>query len=240
MWRGYHKFSSQEEFDQLAAYPSSFPVCSSAGTVKVEDDKYCIVIDDVFPHSMCEEIARMAEDAGYQQALLNNGEDKQEQGKLNELVRKGSRAIIESRDLADRLWLALELLMPPRDVVPGKRYAKWRATGVNPTLRILKYTPGDYFELHQDGSYSYTEETGQKRRSFLTLQVYLNGGGEVDFKGGATRIFSSIAPIPVVHDVVPRTGRVLLFQHNVWHIGEEVLEGTKLVLRTEVMFTEDE
>ena len=41
-----------------------------------------------------------------------------------------------------------------------------------------------------------------------------------------------------VHDVVPRAGRVLVFQHNIWHSGERVSDGTKYVLRSEIMYEE--
>jgi len=38
-------------------------------------------------------------------------------------------------------------------------------------------------------------------------------------------------------DVVPKVGRVLLFQHrNLLHSGDDVISGTKLTLRTDVMY----
>ncbi len=219
----------------------------------------------------------------------------------------------------------------------------WVPVCVNPRLRVLKYTAGDHFEVHQDGSYTYTmptttsppppptttttttttttilpteredeynglgvkgeeKEKGKGRdrtlRSFLTLQLYLSNGGGVDHIGGSTRFFidydakkdiekgkgtikrkvkgkgnSGSCPclsghplfgqpcfkhgqeqgqeqgqgqeqedgqgqgqICEVRDVVPRSGRVLLFQHNIWHDGERVVSGMKIVLRSEVMY----
>jgi hypothetical protein len=123
---------------------------------------------------------------------------------------------------------------------------------VNPCLRILKYDRDDHFELHQDGSYRTPADAAQgspATRSFLTLQVYLNTGGCQDFAGGATRFYGNVPPgTPAavadvtaglcVHDVVPRTGRVLVFQHNIWHSGERVSDGTKYVLRSEIMYEE--
>ena len=190
MWRGYHKFASDERFAELAATPSASPRprSSPAGPVLVEDGtKYCCVWDGLVPPSLCEEILQVAElRGGYQPCLLNVGDDKQEVGELNESVRKGQRCVIESSAetdrLALRLWQVLEPLLPPHDVVPGKRYAAWRPVGVNPTLRVLKYDKDDFFDLHQDGSYSFATADGDKQRSFLTLQIYLNNGGGQDFE----------------------------------------------------------
>ena len=243
MWRGYHKFAP-ERFEELAGFPATEPrpTASPAGALRViegGESRFCCVWDGLVPEELCAEILAIADKRGYERALLNQGDDRQEVGELNETVRRGQRCIIESEDLARRLWVLLEPLIPPREVVPGKRYSTWKACGVNPTLRLLRYdAPSDHFELHQDGSYSTTTPAGDKQRSFLTLQLYLNNGGGCDFAGGATRMFLSTGAETVVEDVVPRTGRVLLFQHNIWHIGEAVQSGTKLVLRSEVMYSE--
>ena len=61
-------------------------------------------------------------------------------------------------------------------------------------------------------------------------------------KGESTLSLEATAAAPpsianwIVHDVVPRKGRVLLFQHNIWHEGERVRSGIKYVLRSEIMF----
>jgi len=108
------------------------------------------------------------------------------------------------------------------------------------------------------------EEGGEQhevQKSFLTLQVYLNDGGGKDFTGGATRFITPLDPVYKekkqrkcaessaatetadrydfdVCDVVPRRGRVLMFQHNIWHEGQTVVAGRKEVLRTEIMFAQ--
>ena len=241
MWRGYHKFS-KVKFEELASWPSTFPVDSPSGNVLVDGGaKYCMIWDGLFDgeQTLLDAVLQSADLAGYGPALLNQGDDKQEIGELNESIRKGERAIFESEELAGRIWDVLAPLMPAREVVPGKRYATWRAVGVNPTLRVLKYKAADAFELHQDGSYSRTSTSGEKQRSFMTLQIYLNSGGGIDFTGGATRVFCCTDEPVIVADVVPRRGRVLLFQHNIWHIGEAVSAGEKLVLRTEILFAEE-
>lgn len=217
-----------------------------------------------------------------------------------------------------------------------EKRGEWVPVAVTACLRVLKYEEGDKFEVHQDGSYvieagggsSTTTNSsdlpqsplqsaeaaaaaatrGQERRSFLTLQIYLNDGGGRDFTGGGTRFMSEVAAAAaasgdsggdgnkerkskskqkqkqkkppkgppaaaasvdsadtsgahsvqqhqvaaaaasppsspsstsssfVVRDVVPRRGRVLLFQHNIWHEGELLTAGTKMVLRSEILY----
>jgi hypothetical protein len=248
MWRGYNKFKTEEAFEALATFPSKDPLpsTSAAGLIEgIEGGKYAQVFDDLIPSSLTEDIREQASRVGYEAALLNTGSDKQEQGELNELVRKGKRAIIHSQELAGLLWERLESHIPPQETVPGPRYNnQWRAVGVNPTLRVLRYDQGDHFEVHQDGSYSYectTPSSGgqDSLRSFLTLQVYLSQGGGRDFLGGATRMFKRIpcSTQEDVEDIVASDGRVLLFAHNIWHTGERVAEGQKLVLRSEIMYS---
>jgi hypothetical protein len=42
-------------------------------------------------------------------------------------------------------------------------------------------------------------------------------------------------------DVVPKCGRVLMFQHrDLLHSGDDVTSGTKLTMRTDLMFYKEE
>lgn len=42
-------------------------------------------------------------------------------------------------------------------------------------------------------------------------------------------------------DVVPKAGRVLLFQHRgLIHSGDDVTRGTKLTMRTDIMYAKEE
>lgn len=278
MWRGYHKLGSDEMFNRVAvAAPQELPTASPSGRIRCidGDSKFALVSDDLIDAAMCQEILDKAQTQGFSDALLNTGDDRQEIGELSPTIRKGKRSIIHDTSLAAGLWERIALLVPNQDTVPGARYkGKWRATSVNPCLRVLKYEVGDHFELHQDGSYTSQPSRSADgsvvpgRRSFLTLQIYLNQGGGVDFAGGSTRFFKDVAKIigaagdvqaeedlsaqvnntsdrtgnegvdEAIEDVVPRFGRVLLFQHNVWHCGERVYAGCKYVLRTEIMYEE--
>lgn len=87
--------------------------------------------------------------------------------------------------------------------------------------------------VHADGSYQ-TPDGGEK--SYYTLHLYLNGSGPArPLVGGATAFYAG--DMRTQHDVRPKSGRVLLFQHrNLLHAGEEVRAGIKMTMRTDLMF----
>ena len=100
--------------------------------------------------------------------------------------------------------------------------------GLNERLRFLKYSPGQYFKPHFDGSYRRPDGSEQ---SFVTVQLYLNQG----MTGGDTTFLSNTRAEDNV-GVAPRTGRVLVFQHDLLHEGSTLLEGVKYAMRTDVMY----
>lgn len=116
----------------------------------------------------------------------------------------------------------------------------WRPTGVNPRLRYCRYEPGEAFHLHQDG----VRHESDGRRSFLTFMIYLDEPSH--FEGGATRFFAhgpgSDADgdnSPVLLELRPSQGSLIVFDHGLWHDGAEVLAGTKHVLRSDLLFAAD-
>jgi hypothetical protein len=92
---------------------------------------------------------------------------------------------------------------------------------------------------HCDGTY---ETPDQLERSYFTLHLYLSGtegkNGEEPLEGGATTFFGY--NMRDIINVEPKMGRVLLFQHrNLIHSGDDVIKGTKLTLRTDIMYTKE-
>jgi hypothetical protein len=62
--------------------------------------------------------------------------------------------------------------------------------------------------------------------------------GEEPLVGGATT-FHSLNMGRDLH-VEPKAGRVLLFQHrSLLHSGEDVVKGTKLTMRTDIMYAKE-
>jgi hypothetical protein len=82
-----------------------------------------------------------------------------------------------------------------------------------------------------------------KERSFYTLHLYLNesdaNAPEGPLEGGATTFHGDDMKRSL--DVVPKAGRVLLFQQRgLLHSGADVTGGIKLTLRTDLMYRQVE
>eukprot|EP01065_Artemidia_motanka_P035845 TRINITY_DN43732_c0_g1_i1.p1 TRINITY_DN43732_c0_g1~~TRINITY_DN43732_c0_g1_i1.p1 ORF type:complete len:306 (+),score=82.80 TRINITY_DN43732_c0_g1_i1:63-920(+) len=126
-----------------------------------------------------------------------------------------------------------------------------RPVGLNSYWRIYKYTPGDTFLPHYDGSWlgAGLTESGElmhdaygDRASLCSLVVYLRE----DFEGGATRFFipqgEEEEELYADVEVKPgRTGSALLFWHSPHplsplHEGATVTSGVKYVIRTDVLY----
>ena len=69
-----------------------------------------------------------------------------------------------------------------------------------------------------------------ERTSKLTFMVYLTNVA----KGGETRFYDS--DMKITHAVQPTVGKALVFEHAILHEGVAVEEGSKYVLRTDVMY----
>lgn len=120
----------------------------------------------------------------------------------------------------------------------------WRPIGLNECLRFCRYNPGGFFRPHCDAQFKRSDE----EMSFFTCMFYLDGG----FDGGATRFLrvdgtltdanylNLAADDQVLASLQPEAGLCLLFfQPGLLHEGEDVKEGSKHILRTDVMFRRD-
>lgn len=113
----------------------------------------------------------------------------------------------------------------------------WKAVGVNDLFKFSKYEKGEKFLPHIDNAYA----PSATRRSIFTVIIYLND----DFTGGRTRFYKRQQDIPfleqldnnaILETVVPKTGSCVIFNHDLLHDGEAITQGTKYIIRTEVMF----
>lgn len=139
-------------------------------------------------------------------------------------IRSSTTAVLRDPALADELFRRIRPHVPARMTTEmGDRgRIGMDVVGIYLPLRIYRYEVGQQFGLHQDQSYAGEGGT----QSLLTLMVYLNegfSGGETDFPEQSRTI-------------VPKTGESLLFQHKLLHAGKPVTEGTKYVLRSDVLY----
>lgn len=101
--------------------------------------------------------------------------------------------------------------------------------GFNERWRYYRYLPGQFFKMHRDGEHHRFRE---REKSILTFMIYLSDVS----RGGETKFYKNFGDDQPYLSVVPKTGSALVFLHEIWHEGAEVIEGEKHVLRTDVMF----
>jgi len=168
---------------------------------------------NVLTEKECLNLIKITEDHGY--------EDVNEVWRRDD-VRKSQRCIIDRVDMAELIWNRIKEYIP--EIWNNKG-----VVGLNERLRFLKYSSGQYFKSHKDGSYKRPDGSEQ---SFITIHLYLNEGME----GGNTTFISRSGDHNNV-GVVPKIGRVLVFQHDILHEGSLLVKGTKYTMRTDVMYT---
>ena len=206
--------------------------------------KFAAVIHNLFSPQECRDLIDITEKRGYTNALIQ-GPDGNEI--LRQDIRNSGRCIIDDENLAnawfDRVVQALEGSAIQDKLFDAHwienhedrgRHRSLRAVGLNERLRFLRYHPGQYFEKHKDNSYKRGADFGPKagEESHLTFILYLND----KMKGGQTRIENDGRLL----DIVPETGSVLIFDHDILHEAIAISSGTKYCCRTDVMFAVNE
>lgn len=94
------------------------------------------------------------------------------------------------------------------------------AIGLNEQFRFYKYSTSQRFKRHIDGRFKRNEI----EESRITFMIYLNE----DFEGGETK-FDELT-------IAPKTGTALCFIHEQKHESLPIKQGTKYVLRSEVLY----
>ncbi|KAJ5290371.1 uncharacterized protein N7443_010624 [Penicillium atrosanguineum] len=113
--------------------------------------------------------------------------------------------------------------------------------GLNPNIRIYRYSAGQFFAQHYDESNALNflplgAAKSMPARTTWTLLIYLTtcSGGETVFLPEPTRADRNPEPITVV----PEMGMALFHRHGdqcMLHEGKEVTNGEKWVLRSDLV-----
>ncbi len=187
---------------------------------QLHDDDIFLIRGFLTPDE-CRRHIDLTEAAGYEDAPISSGRG----FVMAKSIRNNDRVMIDDPALAAELFERARPLLPPNFLV-------WTPVALNERFRYYRYNPGQKFEWHFDGAF--TRENGDSSK--LTFMVYLNDG----FVGGETafnlRRLGAVTDADEVLRVVPEAGTALVFRHDVLHTGAMVLEGTKYVLRSDVMF----
>mmetsp|Transcript_32432 Transcript_32432/g.44540 ORF Transcript_32432/g.44540 Transcript_32432/m.44540 type:complete len:326 (-) Transcript_32432:82-1059(-) len=167
--------------------------------------------------------------------------------------RNNDRLIIRSDQIANLLWDRVKHHFKKITITAGNKEnfgltsnmeGEWEPIGFNSTFRLCRYHPGGHFAPHYDGHYLRSPTV----RSLKTFMFYLNS----DFEGGSTNWVSEDQFLfqdketgifraeekHVIGGVEPETGLALVFDHHILHEGQQLRSGTKYILRTEVMYSQ--
>jgi hypothetical protein len=179
--------------------------------------KVAFLLKNVFTAAECEKLIGLSEGHGYKPAMINFADGR---AVLAPGYRDGHRVMIDDKEFVQILFNRISTFLP-------QEFDRCTLLRINGRLRFLRYGPNDKFMAHEDGYYE-TEEA----ETFITLQMYLNEG----FEGGATTFLKGTASDAQRVPVIPETGMVLVFQHDILHEGSVVLSGTKYTIRGDVLY----
>lgn len=174
-----------------------------------EINKNIFIIMDFWNKDKCAEFIAQSEQRGYQDAKINTGVGQ----RVVKSVRNNKRVMYKDVDLANEIWESLAKFAP-------EQIGNYKSMGLNELFRFYRYNPKEEFKRHRDESYIRNESEA----SFYTFMIYLND----NFVGGETTFPQNI--------IKPVTGMALIFLHNIEHAGSPIIQGTKYVLRTDIMY----
>lgn len=134
---------------------------------------------------------------------------------LNPDVRNNDRTEFDDVDLAAQLFERTQQFLP-QNLHGGE------LIGFNERFRGYRYTVGQRFAPHYDGTFARNE----LEESQLSALGYLNA----ECEGGQTRLLDYHI------EMTPQIGSMLVFEHAMLHEGAEVTAGSKFALRSDAMY----
>ncbi|WP_299764554.1 2OG-Fe(II) oxygenase [uncultured Dokdonia sp.] len=135
--------------------------------------------------------------------------------------RNNDRYVEDTPSLANQLFIKLKTfgLQSEKDLLD--------MVSINERIRFCRYQEGQSFSIHQDGVY-YINDMQASKYTFL---LYLND----DFDGGFTEFYTNKSDTTPSKIVAPKKGKLLVFDHAIWHKGSVVTKGNKYILRSDII-----
>jgi hypothetical protein len=196
--------------------------------------KFAVMIHNILSPEECSELIDRAEEEGFEEdAIIFNPKTKSRH-------RDCTRYLLDDHVLAEEWYERIVSALKDTPFETKLKNAPWiqkssgmipHAVGLNEHFRLLKYKQGQFFQAHTDESFvrRTSDGMGVGDMSCVSVHAYLSQ----NFKGGFTTFLSEGRYL----DVKPRTGSILLFQHDIMHEGQTVTQGTKYLLRSDVMYS---
>ncbi|HEX8326683.1 MAG TPA: 2OG-Fe(II) oxygenase [Hymenobacter sp.] len=196
------------------------PVPASVVHLLPSSDLLCFVVPGAFSAAMCEELLAAAASVGFQAASTH----------YPTYYRNNERLVVDDEALAERLLAAIRPVLPTELPADEPGAAPWQLRELNPRLRFCRYAAGQYFHRHLDGVH-HQSATVQSR---LTFMIYLNDATE--FSGGRTLFYRTKDDPAIWAEYQPVRGDLIVFDHRIWHEGEQLGNGEKFVLRSDILY----
>lgn len=250
--------NSSPSSKRLVAVPIDLPSKCSRYRYK---DCAAATVENFFSQQECERLVQLAQQSSRGFQYITKASHMTPDGETLEVPLQNPNphklAVFENERMRNILWKRLEtsgLLQQEwlEQFVVRSNSSKPRH--LNPRLRVLQYDAqdNDRFEPHFDA----TTHVDNKYVSKITVLLYLNSGGGVDFEGGETVFMdahisdqmqgkninstgTNHATNSQIH-ITPRLGQLVMFEHDLYHSGAPLIWGTKHVMRTDILFDDDD
>ncbi len=191
-------------------------------------------------------------------SIINKVGGKYFKSNYDTTVRDSKRICVIDHQLANILWKRLEdvIMKHYQNEVPFgynvDSARKWIPTKINECFRIFKYeSPSVGFKPHFDNQYCESFDC----RSVLSIVIYLND----NFDGGETIIYErpdninlkgltideeiefngGLDSYCINETIYPTVGLCAIFPHDTLHAGTKVTKGTKIIMRTDIIYTRE-
>ena len=190
-------------------------------------DKLAFTIDNFLSKKECDDILIKIEKNNFQKAPIGNNKKNIDLG-----FRNNSRTFIEDLDFSKKLFNKFKNL----EIIPKNMTNNvYKLSSLYKHTLFYKYEKGEYFKEHYDN-----EKKDGNKKSFFTVLIYLND----DFDGGETTfitykrnlIKNKIKNEKILTPIIPKKCKLLVFNHNILHEGSLLINGSKIVLRNDIMY----
>lgn len=184
--------------------------------------EYCLLVKSAFNADFCEQIISEKKQS-FKGAKTH----------FPTSYRNNERQVLDSQALSSLLFQEIKNYIPNEIKIEGiskEECGNWELDCLNSRIRICRYLPNQYFNKHLDGVHFISKS----KQSKLTFMIYLNGNE--DFTGGRTLFFDSKENESIIGSYQPKKGDLIIFDHNLWHSGEQVEQGEKYILRSDIIY----
>mmetsp|Transcript_89655 Transcript_89655/g.109747 ORF Transcript_89655/g.109747 Transcript_89655/m.109747 type:complete len:216 (+) Transcript_89655:137-784(+) len=187
-----------------------------------------VFICDVISFKGCQELIRLTEERGYEDAGYPKS------------YRSNTRLITDDAKLAELLYRNIKPFMNKMyemyDPITEET-SNWEMIGLNSRFRWCKYIKNQKFDMHYDSWY----KKNKNIQSLYTVNIYLNDSNEYPGKKylGRTRFYNKQNDNKASFYAKGYPGRALIFNHfpnKYLHDGEMVESGQKYLMRTDIIY----